>query len=396
MFARSLKVRQRVKTMMRRVEYHMEFGTQLGMDLRTEPRTLACTLACMDSGKERSTEGQGLLPTRNGRCPLGYSRLQIGIISVLKARSGTLAYWQITKEVQNKIGLQVTEGAVRGALERLGKYKFLVRNRSTRGRLKGNTYSFASEPCPYIRVCSKATDSRMESCTQSAQIQPPSKSREIERESLSVFLDSDSRILALTETDIALHWPRLSKSGFGASQLDQIVEALRKLGKSSDHVIEGLTHAEWELEHGIMIGGEMKVVESPKDYVFKALARTGRYRMPKGYVSPEEMAIREATQEAERRARATQARVSAEFEAWWGNLSSEEVRALLPNYSQQIFSVAAKALLLPYFRENILPEILAKKAAGQRTYSSQELNVEVGMGSRSLGISEDEHQEPLA
>lgn len=138
------------------VEYRMESGTQLGMDLRIESRTLACTLACMDSGKERSTQGPGLLPTRNGRCPLGYSRLQIGIIFVLKATSGTIAYWQIAEEVNRKIGLQVTEGAIRGAFERLfKKYDFLIRNRSTKGRLKGNTYSFASEPCPHIGADSK-------------------------------------------------------------------------------------------------------------------------------------------------------------------------------------------------------------------------------------------------
>lgn len=350
----------------------------------------------MDSGKERSTEDHDRVPTRNGRCPLGYSRLQIGIISVLKANSGTLAYWQIAKEVHNKIGLQVTEGAVRGALERLGKYEFLVRNRSTRGRLKGNTYSFASEPCPYIRVCSKATDSRMESCAQSAQFQPPSKSREIERDILSVFLDSDTRILALTETDIALHWPRLAKNGFGASQLHQIVEALRKLGKSSEHVIEGLTHAEWELEHGIMIDGEKKVVEKPKEYVFRALVRTGCYRMPKGYVSPEEIAIREATQEAERRAKAMQACIDAEFEAWWVSLSPEDTKGLLPNYTQSLFGPAAKAMLKPYFREHVWPEILAAKFLGQPTPCAHGALSGAGRGLCPSEPREDEDKEPKA
>lgn len=351
----------------------------------------------MDSGKERSTEDHDRLPTRNGRCPLGYSRLQIGIISVLKAKSGTLAYWQIAEEVQRKIGLQVTEGAIRGAFERFYKrYDFLIRNRSTKGRLKGNTYSFASEPCPHIGASSKVTRSSMESCQGSAQFQQPSKSREIERESLSVFLDSDSRILALTETDIVLHWPRLAKSGFGGSQLDQIVEALRKLGKSSEHVIEGLTRAEWELEHGIMIDGEKKTVGSPKGYVFQALVRTGRYRRPNGYVSHEEMTIREATQEAERRAKATQACIDAEFEAWWVSLSPEDARSLLPNYINPIFETAAKAILKPHFREHVWPEILATKAADQRTSSNQEAYGGAGLGFRSLGISEVEHQEPAA
>ena len=45
------------------------------------------------------------LPARNGRCPRGFSTLQIAILNVLKAHRQIIAYWQIAELITARFGM---------------------------------------------------------------------------------------------------------------------------------------------------------------------------------------------------------------------------------------------------------------------------------------------------
>ena len=64
--------------------------------------------------------------------------------------------------------------------------------------------------------------------------------------------------------------------------------------------MQGLTHAEWELEHGAMRDKSGAPVASPVDWIFTSLSKNGYYRRPAGYVSPQEQAELDAAEEAKR------------------------------------------------------------------------------------------------
>jgi hypothetical protein len=145
----------------------------------------------MRSGMDSGTESDADPPSRKYRCRQGFSFLQIAILSLLKASPAVLAYWQIAQQVMSAYGLQTTEGAVRGAMERMFRRGFLLRNRAASGRMQGNRYTFIADPCPHIRPCSPGMESGMESemepAAQSGQNAALSFLRKIDRKNLSLF-----------------------------------------------------------------------------------------------------------------------------------------------------------------------------------------------------------------
>ena len=139
---------------------------------------------------------------------------------------------------------------------------------------------------------------------------------EIDRKNLSISLSTER---------VALTWPNLARTGFGREQLDQIAAALTELGKPTDKIVQSLDHAEWELERDQMLDKDGQPVADSCSWVFTALARTGYYRRPKGYVSPEEQAAKDAEAEAKAVVAARQAAEQAQFEAWRDGLSPDEL-----------------------------------------------------------------------
>ena len=131
--------------------------------------------------------------------------------------------------------------------------------------------------------------------------------------------------LSISQETLAMTWPHLVRAGFGADQMEQIVDNLDQLGKPTDRIVAGLDHAEWELENGKMLDKNGQPVTDPCSWVFTALARTGYYRRPKGYVSPEEQAAKDAEAEAKAVVAARQAAEQAQFEAWRDGLSPDEL-----------------------------------------------------------------------
>lgn len=339
----------------------MESGTQSGMDSRSLPRSLACCRACMVNATDATTESY---MEDRFRCEQGFSPLQINILGVLKAHSDVLSYSHIAKLVGQHYRMPVTEGATRGALERLFPREFLLRSRASKGRLRGNRYAWATDPCPHIQPCTF-----MEASTGLAAQSAPNSAasflkEEIDRRNLSISSQSPAaeRLLEeLSETGIAFHWPALAQSGFGTHQIRQILQSLSKIAIPAGHVMRGLAYANWELENGLMRDKEGQAVADPCSYVFLSLARNGCYRKPANYVDPLEVAEQEAITEAKRRQQASEERAQAEmqakfaegFEQWLAGTRSEETQRIVAAAGNGSLRIPADVVLRNHYRTHV-------------------------------------------
>ena len=347
----------------------MKSTVQSDMEAWRHPRTQPCTQACTQSvthsgayfGMESGTEH----PLREKCCPLGFSALQIAVLSILKGCQAVIAYWRIAQHVTGAYGLQVTEGAVRGAMERLFRRGFLLRSRAAVGHIKGNRYAFSADPCPHIQPYASrmesGTDSGVESAAQSGENAAPSIPKETDRNDLLSFSSTASReavyrLESMTESDIAFHWPELARLGFGTHQVRQILHRLAETGTGPERIIQGLTHAAWELAAGRMCDSTGKPVANPVNWVFIILARQGYYPRPEGYVSPQEQAELDAAKEAERLATAYEARQTAEADAWMTRLAPDERSAILGTQNS-VVRMPEEVFLRRHFRAEVWPTL---------------------------------------
>ena len=129
--------------------------------------------------------------------------------------------------------------------------------------------------------------------------------------------------LSISLKTLQTAWPHLAQIGFGLEQIAQIERILLEQGKTVDRVTQGLHHIEYELTHGQLVDKEGKPVADPCSWAFRALAQNGYYRRPKGYVSPEEQALRDQEDEARAVSAARQKADQAQFEAWRDGLTAE-------------------------------------------------------------------------
>ncbi len=145
-------------------------------------------------------------------------------------------------------------------------------------------------------------------------------------------LKIDRKNLSISQERVELTWPHLAATGFGSHQIEQIVLALQELGKPTDKLVQALDHAEWELEHGQMLDKTGGPVADPCSWVFRSLSKTGYYRQPKGYVSPEEQAIRDEADRLENIRRERTRLDEERFLAWKESLTTEEVKNVVQGY----------------------------------------------------------------
>jgi len=183
--------------------------------------------------------------------------------------------------------------------------------------------------------------------------------------------ESIRKLEALTEDDIAFHWPELARHGFGTHQVRQIIQRLAQVGIMPKQVMQGLIHAEWEVNAGKMRNKNGEPVASPVDWVFSILAKQGYYRRPEGYVSPEEQAAYDAAKEAEQIAAAHTALFTAECSAWIVALSEEKRQSILSERKGQ-FPMPPEVLLTQHFRSTIWPKTQSGSTA--KTAKTEEGN----------------------
>jgi len=144
--------------------------------------------------------------------------------------------------------------------------------------------------------------------------------------------DRKESSLSLSSKTFELTWPNLHRAGFGPEQIEQVLQNLAAQQKSPDRLVRSLDHAEWELERGAMTDKDGNPVADPCSWVFTALARTGYYRRPVGYVSPEEQAARDAEQDARAVTAARKQAETVRFETWRDGLSPDALAEAMVGY----------------------------------------------------------------
>jgi len=137
------------------------------------------------------------------------------------------------------------------------------------------------------------------------------------------------KTLSISAETIGLTWPSLARAGFGPEQYEQILANLAAVGKPTDRVTQGLDHIEYELASGQLTDKTGQPVADPCSWAFRALAQNGYYRRPKGYVSPEEQAERDAAAEAQALAQSREQAREARFQAWAKGLSAADRQSAL-------------------------------------------------------------------
>ncbi len=114
--------------------------------MKNSPRI--CKFDCI---KEHVQEGVFVIPQKTKKCPKGFSDVQIMALSIIKSYNGILSYWQITELINQVYEQKFKETAVRGAMERLYKNDFLLREHVRKRAVQGNKYTLKSDPCTYIK-----------------------------------------------------------------------------------------------------------------------------------------------------------------------------------------------------------------------------------------------------
>ena len=157
----------------------------------------------------------------------------------------------------------------------------------------------------------------------------------------------------------------------------QILTRLFQVGIGAENLAQGLTYAEWELEHRTMRDKNGEPVTHPLNWVFSSLARTGYYRRPQGYVSPQEQVEIDAAEENERVKKARDARKKSAFEAWCAGLSPEEKNVIIAP-GNRAFPMPEDTALRQHFFHKVWPDILKQgpysdaEKQGQNMTTSQE------------------------
>ena len=154
---------------------------------------------------------------------------------------------------------------------------------------------------------------------------PPETSTETVHRNVPLKIDRKDLNLSISQEDMNIQWPNLVRCGFGPGQLAQIEGSLSRVGKPTDRIVQGLDHLEYELANDQLRDKAGQPVSDPCSWAFRALAQNGYYRRPKGYVSPEEQAAKDAEAEAKAVVAARQAAEHAQFEAWRDGLSPDEL-----------------------------------------------------------------------
>lgn len=270
-------------------------------------------------------------PTRQLNCRLGLTRWQLTVLryAISINGSGITTYQEIATALQTTHGITTSGPAVRGVLDRLSGHGYLRCARMRKGIIQGIRIIIKDIPCPAlwsgqglapsVPIPHRSGD---HSTLHSGTLQPPTSLDSLDRDSnLSASL---RKLRRLTDKDFNFHFPNLARSGFGLDQISQIVVRRLQIESSLSHVFTGLQYAEWELEHDKMFDSKNNPVKDPCSWVFTCLSKSGSYKRPAGYISPEYQAELDWKEEQERLSKIREERFQLEFEAWNGQLSESD------------------------------------------------------------------------
>ena len=276
-----------------------------------------------ESTDQTSRPGSDTLPIRIGQRPGIVTPAQKNVLEYFQRVGSHISTYRI---VAKETG--VAHGTVRCVIDKLVNMGFLRREPWGKGSYRALRFLVCdpTEQTNSTDQFNRQTQQAIRADQLNRLIQQTNSTEEFHRGTQQTLkIDRENLSISLSAERIALTWPCLARSGFGPDQLAQIGHALAELGKPKDKVLQSLDHAEWELAEGKMLDKDGQPVADPCSWVFRSLARTGYYRRPKGYVSPEEQAIKDAETEAKAVTAARHATEQAQFEAWRDGLSPDEL-----------------------------------------------------------------------
>lgn len=292
------------------------------------PHKVACEWSCA-----RVVAQSDVLPASNPViCEKGLSYLQINVLSLLhRAGARVTPYSRLSRQLADTFGMQQSVDSVRAVVHRLCKRGFLHHRQSREGVLQGVRFALVEDLlCPHIIHAQTSTR-----CTARPEANDsPSILEEIERKNLSISsvngLEDKKRLEALTEEDIAFHWPKFAQQGFGTNQIRQIIQRRGQVNGGLQHILQGLTYAEWALEHKCLVAANGEEIRTPLNWLFNILAKQGYFARPTGYISPEERAEQDKALELAKQKEGQERHYAAACEVWLNALSPQERDAFAP------------------------------------------------------------------
>ncbi len=331
----------------------------LDTNINTDISTLECNLPCKVACSYECTKFERYLHT-DFTCPKGLSINHINILSIIKENRLPLSFKHISEILLLHFETELSQGAVRGVIERLKRNKLVTSKLSRLVNRRGNLYTFTYLVCEHIpqidtylythfqKLSNTKTDTNNSTLAEHSIKDRLDRNisylsnghvrkmefRECNSGIVTHKVDISTitykqKLLSLSDEDISFFWPHLQKSGFGKIQIEQIVSRLEQQSLKLDNVIQGLTHAEWDLSHAQMKDKHAEQVKSPMNWVFQILARQGYYPRPHNYVSGEEQAEMDIKLESERLAKLQKENASNAFNTWLLSLSEEQKKEII-------------------------------------------------------------------
>lgn len=322
---------------------------------------LTCAQACEEACRHYLAHS-GAPADAPFRCPLGFTVWQVIILKHLVLLPNTiLSYDEVAASIHTTYGYAATRDGVRGAMGRLKKKGQLKYIKTRQGMLQGFRILSNGLGCMALTLDMLEVNPAVYSTTRSLGPRFSSKEeRQITSSSNPVLGTPHEQLLAMDDECIKAEFPSLFGTGFGSSQVRQIVQSRMKSGAGLDFIIQGLRYADWELQGGLMCDRHGETVSDPCSYLFKSLIGQGHYRRPKGYLSPEELAENERKEDAVRVRKALQARYEEAFEVWRLSLSAGQIATILGNGSMT--PSLQRGGLRNHFEVNVWPDLVGRGA----------------------------------
>lgn len=195
------------------------------------PFELACGMACVLTGIRPDARGDAQVEppcTPQGAfCEYGLSALQINVLALVqKAGARVTPYERISRQLAQEFGMPQSTESVRGIVNRLAARGFVRRKQARDGTIRGVHFTTVDALlCPHIIGNRSGVRGDVRAEAQLELTRPPSILKETDRKNaLSISSEKANqvavnRLEALTEDDIAFHWPNLARSGFGTHQI---------------------------------------------------------------------------------------------------------------------------------------------------------------------------------
>ena len=239
-------------------------------------------------------------------------------------------------EMAKKTG--VPYGSLRRSLSGLEVLGYFKSRYFQKGKINGTEFTLNTAQCSAFLTAKTSQQTSEQTNGQTSeqaneQTDEQTNASKIDRfrKTISIY-EENKKLSGIDNETFKFQYQNLDKIGFGVDQLRQIISKLEGAGKTVDRLQIALEHAnyEWGRPQQLPLSDAAgNPILKPLDYVFATLARTGYYRRPEGYISPEEQA--ELDQEAELRALANvrERLEQAKFDAWLANLPDEELEKIL-------------------------------------------------------------------